>query len=481
MDDPISYLGSKQRKTEYRPARERVKDYRDVAVPRPADQSQDQGGRCIDCGLPFCHWACPIGNHIPDWNSTLRDGLWEEAYRQLAATNNLPEITGRVCPAPCEPACVLVLGWEPVTIRENELVIIEHAFEHGFIRPHPPQRRTGKSVAVVGSGPAGLCCADQLNQAGHRVVVFERDDKIGGLLRYGVPDFKLEKWVIDRRLKIWETEGIEFRTGVEVGVSEPIAQLRKTFDAVCLAGGSRAPRDLAIQGRDLGGIHFAMEYLVQSNRRVAGEEIPKSASIDAKGKRVVVIGGGDTGSDCIGTANRQGAKEVVQLEILPRPQEHRQPADPRLDPPPVLKTSTSHEEGCRREWVVQTKTFLGAKGSVRKLSCVRVEWVKTDSASRPVPREIPGTAFEVEADLVLLALGFVSPEQHEWMEKLGLARDARGNIQTDAGYMTSMEGIFSAGDMRRGQSLIVTAIAEGRRAAYHIDQHLMGVSKLPLL
>ena len=479
MNEPVVFLEVPRRETTYRPVAERVKDYRDVTVWRDETQSQQQALRCLNCGLPFCHWSCPLGNAVPTWNKHLADGEWEEAFRALQATNNLPEVTARICPALCEPACVLGICWDAVTIRENELAVIEHAFQQGFVRPRPPTRRTGQSVAVVGSGPAGLSCADQLNQAGHRVVVFERDAKAGGLLRYGIPDFKLEKWVLDRRLSIWKAEGLTFRTGVHVGVTYPVSRLRKAFDAVCLTGGSRVPRDLPIEGRQLRGIHFALDYLTQSNRRVAGERIRADALLDARGKRVVVMGGGDTGADCVGTAHRQGAARVLQLEILPRPPEHRRPDDLWPDYPVILRTSSSHEEGGERDWAVLTKAFRGTEGSVTTMACVRVEWAQPDPASRPVMREIPGTEFELEADLVLLALGFVSPERHGWLDALGVTFDARGNIQTDQRYMTSADGVFSAGDMRRGQSLVVHAISEGRKAAHHIDRYLMGTSSLP--
>ena len=481
MADPVTFIQVKRRKAGYRPVEERIKDYRDVAVMREEPASQEQASRCASCFLPFCQWSCPLGNEIPAWNAHLAKGEWEQAFRALQATNNLPEITARVCPALCEPACVLDINWDAVTIRENELAVVEHAFEHGFVQPRPPSRRTGKTAAIIGSGPAGLSCADQLNQAGHHVVVFERDQEIGGLLRCGIPDFKLEKWIIDRRLKIWKAEGIEFRPGVHVGVAYPVSRLRSTFDAVCLTGGARVSRDLPIPGRQLRGVHPALDYLVQSNRRVAGERTAPAQRIDARGKRVVVIGGGDTGADGVGTAHRQGASRVIQLELLPKPPEHRGPTDLWPDYPKILRASSSHEEGGRREWAVQTKAFLGSGGSVTGLSCIRVEWTEPSPKSRPVMREVPGTEFELEADLVLLALGFVSAEHPPWLTALGVAFDERGHVQTDAQSMTSVPGVFSAGDMRRGQSLVVHAISEGRRAAHHIDRYLVGHSDLPLL
>jgi glutamate synthase (NADPH/NADH) small chain len=375
---------------------------------------------------------------------------------------------------------VLSISWDPVTVRENELAVIEHAFTHGLVRPRPPKRRTGKSVAIVGSGPAGLSCADQLNQAGHRVTLFERDQKIGGLLRYGIPDFKLDKAILDRRLAIWQAEGITFRTGVEVGTAYPVSRLQRSFDAICLSGGSRLPRDLHIPGRELAGVHFALEYLVQANRRVGGERVSSDGPIDAIGKRVVVLGGGDTGADCVGTANRQGAKRVVQLELLPRPPEQRGPRDFWPDYPKILRTSSSHQEGVKRDWSVSTKAFLGESGAVTKLSCVRVEWSEPGPDDRPAMREVPGSAFELEADLVLLALGFVSPVPQRWWPALGVTVDARGNVQTDAQHRTTVPGVFAAGDMRRGQSLVVHAIRDGRNAAHAIDCYLMGRSALPL-
>src|SRR3990167_9202088 len=411
MGDPKGFLKLKRESIKYRPVCERIKDFREISIELTDKHAGDQASRCMDCGTPFCHWACPVANFIPEWNELLFTGRWQRAFELLNATNNFPEITGRICPALCEYSCVLGINDDPVTIRENELAIIEKAFKEGFVKPFAPKVRIGKHVAVVGSGPAGLACADQLNKAGHKVVVFERDDKIGGILRYGIPDFKLEKWVLDRRTKIWEAEGIEFVTGAHVGVTHPVADLRREFDAICVAGGARVSRDLHIPGRDLRGIHVAMDYLVQSNRRVTGERIAPERLIDANGKQVVVIGGGDTGADCVGTANRQGARRVVQLEILPQPPVQRGPADLWPDYPKVLRTSSSHEEGVRREWSVLTKAFLGARGSVERLRCIRVDWTQPDLSSAPVMQERPGTEFEVEADLVLLAMGFVSPER----------------------------------------------------------------------
>ncbi len=421
MGDPKGFLKVKRRSQEYRPVCERVRDFCDVSLLPKDERSQEQASRCMDCGTPFCHWGCPIGNYIPEWNDLTFRGRWERAYELLDATNSLSEITGRLCPAPCEYACVLSINDDPVTIRENELAIIEYAFEKGLIKPQPPKKRTNKRVAVIGSGPSGLSCAAQLNKAGHNVVVFERDDKIGGILRYGIPDFKLEKWVIDRRLKILEEEGIKFRTGINVGIDFSVSKLLKEFDAVCLAGGSRVPRNLNIEGRELKGIYFAMDYLTQANRRVQGEKdkvIHKSRGglnlpyIDAKGKRVLIIGGGDTGADCVGTAHRQGASCVVQIELLPQPPQCRTEDEPWPRYPMLLKTSTSHEEGGERFWSILTKKFVGEEGRVKRLSCVRVEFSKVDEKLCPVMREIPGSEFEIEANLAILAMGFLHPEHN---------------------------------------------------------------------
>ena len=478
MGDPRGFLKSARQDSFYREICERVKDFKEVSKFRPEKQSQEQASRCMDCFTPFCHKGCPIGNYIPEWNDYMFRGNWKAALTLLEATNNLPEITGRVCPALCEYACVLGLNDDAVTIRENELAVIELGFKKGLIGPNLVNKRTGKKIAVIGSGPAGLSCAAQLNKAGHSVVVFERDKKPGGILRYGIPDFKLEKHLIDRRVDIWKKEGIVFKTGLDIGVDYPGKKLLDEFDAVCLAGGSRVPRDLKIEGRELKGVYFAMDYLTQSNARIAGEKISKEVLIDARDKNVVVIGGGDTGSDCVGTAHRQGAACVTQIEVLPRPYECRTETYPWPKYPLLLKTTSSHEEGGERHWAVLTKNFAGEKGFIKKLSCVKVEFPETIGSSCPVMKEIPGSEFEIDADLVILAVGFLHPEHSGLLTDLNVEFDKRGNVKTGVNYMTSVEKVFSAGDMRRGQSLVVWAISEGRQSAYFIDKYLMGESNL---
>ena len=481
MGDPKGFLKTKRHTSHYRPVCERLKDYHEVMVSRSDDLSQEQASRCMDCGTPFCHWACPIGNYIPEWNDAMFKGHWQRAIELLTACNNLPEITGRLCSALCEYACVLGINDDPVTIRENELAIIEHAFKTGLIKAAPPVERTGKRVAVIGSGPAGIACADQLNRAGHKVTVFEKDDKLGGIMRYGIPDFKLEKWIIDRRLNILKEEGVEFLANTHVGQDYSVNKLLGEFDAVCLAGGSRIPRDLKIEGRDLKGIYFAMDYLIQSNKRVAGEKIPAQELIDAAGKKVLVIGGGDTGADCVGTANRQGAACVIQIEVMPKPAECRTQDFPWPIYPMILKTSTSHEEGAERKWAVLTKKFSGQNGWVKKIACVEVDFSQKDTRGCPMMKELTGSEFEIEIDMVILAVGFLHPEHTGLLKELGVQLDTKGNVRTDSRQMASVKGVFSAGDMRRGQSLVVWAISEGRRAARSIDEYLMGSSNLPLL
>jgi len=457
MGDLKGFLKVKRSKPRYRPVCERIKDFSEAAVLRAEKDSQEQASRCMDCGTPFCHWACPIGNYIPEWNDLVFHSQWEKAYQLLAATNNFPEITGRVCPALCEYSCVLGLNDDAVTVRENELAVIEYAFSHGLVKPNPPQKRSGKRVAVVGSGPAGLACADQLNKAGHLVVVFEKADKIGGILRYGIPDFKLEKYILDRRIEILKKEGIVFNTGVDVGKGLKPDYLQDHFDAFCLAAGSGPARDLNVEGRELSGIYLAMDYLLQSNKRVSGGKISADHLLDAKNKRVVVIGGGDTGADCMGVAHRQGAACVTQIEIMPKPGECRSNEYPWPKYPLLLKTSSSHEEGGRRDWLVATKKFIGSEGKVKKIFCAKVEFTK-GKGNCPEMREISNSEFEIEADLVILALGFQR-------------NDGKGLLDQ---FKAEKKNIFICGDMQRGQSLIVWAIAEGREAAQAIDKYLKG-------
>ena len=478
MGDVKGFLKHKREHAEYRSPCERVADYSDVTVARAEKISVEQASRCMDCGTPFCHWGCPLGNYIPEWNDYVYNLGWDKALELLLATNNLPEITGRLCPALCEYGCVLGINDDPVTIRENELSIIEHGYGNGFMKPNQPEKRTGKKVAVIGSGPAGLAAADQLNKAGHTVTVFERDQKLGGILRYGIPDFKLEKCVLDRRIDLWSKEGIEFKTGADCRASKLLAD----FDAVCLACGSRVPRDMKVEGRELKGIYFAMDYLMQSNRRVSGEKFDAEL-IDAKGKNVVVIGGGDTGSDCMGTAHRQGAKSVTQIEILGKPSDCRPASQPWPKYPTLFKTTSSHEEGGDRHWSVSTKKFLGdpADGAVKKLLVTKVEFKKDTAKNCMVMNEVAGSEFEIAADMVVLAMGFLHPEKQRLVEELGLELDQRGNVKTDVAHKTSKDKVFAAGDMRRGQSLIVWAISEGRRAAHNIDKFLMGKTNLPAL
>jgi len=429
----------------------------------------------MDCGIPYCHaYGCPVKNRIPDWNDMVYRGNWRKALDLLHSTCNLPEITGRVCPAPCEPACTLSINLPAVTIRHIELQIVERGWSEGWIRPEPAGFSTGKRVAVIGSGPSGLPAAQQLARRGHEVVVFEKSDRIGGLLRYGIPDFKLEKWVIDRRLEQMRGEGVVFETGVNAGVDVTADYLRRSFDAIVVAAGATVPRDLPVPGRDLKGIHFAMEFLVQQNRRNAGDSIPEAEEITAAGKHVVVIGGGDTGSDCIGTSRRQGAASITQIELLPMPPEERLPTNPWPTWPVVVRTSSSHEEGCERMWSVQTKAFLGEEGSVRKLSCVELEWSEPDAAGRRTFTEVPGSAFELRADLVLLAMGFVHVEHGPLVRDLGVATDARGNLVADEHCMTNVPGVFGAGDSVMGASLVVRAINLGRLAAEGANRWLMG-------
>jgi glutamate synthase (NADPH) small chain len=456
-----------------RPAAERIKDWFEIYQPFPEENVRTQGARCMDCGVPFCHTGCPLTNLIPDWNDLVYRGQWREAVRQLHATNNFPEFTGRICPAPCEAACVLGISEPPVTIKQIERSIIDRAFEEGYIHPEPALSKTGKQVAVIGSGPAGLAAAQQLARAGHEVTVFEKADRIGGLLRYGIPNFKMEKHLIDRRLEQMRGEGVKFLTNAHVGGNVPAEGLRKQFDAILLAGGAEQPRNLKVPGRELNGIHFAMEFLPQQNKRNEGDHVPAEGAILATGKRVVIIGGGDTGADCLGTSHRQAAAHVTQFELLPKPPDERHASTPWPLWPMQLRTESSHEEGGVRQWSMATTGFTGDEhGNVKQLHGVRVG---------PAPKfePQPGTEFTLDADLVLLAMGFLGPVRGGLIETLGVKLDQRSNVATDERHMTSVDGVFAAGDMRRGQSLVVWAIAEGRKAAKGIDAWLMGETKLP--
>jgi glutamate synthase (NADPH) small chain len=460
----------------------RVKNWQEFVKPLPDDELGRQAARCMACGIPYCHNGCPVNNLIPDWNDLVYREQWEAAVSTLHSTNNFPEFTGRICPAPCEAACTLNIEDTPVTIKTIECAIVDHGWREGLIKSQVPEVKTGKKVAVVGSGPAGLACSQQLARAGHDVTLFEKNDRIGGLLRYGIPDFKLEKWLIDRRMEQMQAEGVTFRTGVEVGNDLPMQGLLRDFDAVALTGGAEHPRDLEVEGRDLDGIYFAMDFLVQQNKRGAGDSEEVAApngTLSAKDKHVVVIGGGDTGSDCIGTSRRQGAKSITQLEIMPRPPEHEDKAMTWPDWPLKMRTSSSQEEGAERDWSVVTKRAVGANGKVEAIECVRVEWI-TDNTGRTRMEEVEGSEFRLEADMVLLAMGFLGPHRKGMINQSGVALDPRGNVRADtADYHTSVEKVFAAGDMRRGQSLVVWAIREGRQCARAVDQHLMGESSLP--
>jgi glutamate synthase (NADPH/NADH) small chain len=478
MGNPQGFIEIARITPERRPVAERVHDWGEVYKDFPEDQLKAQASRCMDCGVPFCNQGCPLGNIIPDWNDLVYRGRWSEAIKRLHATNNFPEFTGRICPAPCEGSCVLGINADPVTIKQVEVTIIERAFQEGWVQASPPPTRTGKNVAVVGSGPAGLAAAAQLNRAGHTVTVFERADRIGGLLRYGIPEFKMEKRVLDRRLELMTQEGVTFRTNANVGVNVDVDQLRTDFDALLLAGGATLPRDLPIPGRELNGIHFAMDYLPLQNKRCEGDSIPEAQFITAKGKKVVIIGGGDTGADCLGTAHRQGATSVVQFELLPEPPRERALDNPWPNWPNIFRTSSAHEEGGERKYSVLTKSFTGDNGQVKRLHAVRVEFVD-DGAGKKVIKEVPGTEFTLEADLVLLAMGFLGPERKGMLEKLGVEINPRGNVSTNSEKMTSVPGIFAAGDMSRGQSLVVWAIREGRDAARFMDKYLTGSTVLP--
>ena len=473
MGNINGFIHVKRAKPHARPIDLRLQDWKDVYLPTPETEVRDQGSRCMDCGIPFCHQGCPLGNHIPDWNDLVYRQRWRTASERLHATNNFPDFTGRLCPAPCEGSCVLGINDDPVTIKNIELSIVERAFQEGWIQATPPVVRTGKRVAVVGSGPAGLAAADQLNRAGHWVTVFEKADRIGGLLRYGIPEFKLEKRLLNRRLALLEQEGVSFRTGVTIGQDVAVSTLRQEFDAIVLCCGAEKPRDLPVPGRDLSGIHFAVDYLTQQNRRCEGDVIPDDRFITAAGKRVVIIGGGDTGADCLGTVHRQGALAVHQFELLPRPPEFRQPDNPWPQWPRIFRSSAAHEEGGERVFSISTERFVDdGHGKVKALETVHVE------AGRSGITRVAGTEALVDADLVLLAMGFVGPERGSVIAELNLRVTDRGNVWRNDNWMTSVDGVFAAGDMQRGQSLIVWAIADGRNAAAAVDAYLMGESDL---
>ena len=480
MGKTSGFLEYERHDRTYLPVEERVRNWREFIVELPEGELGRQGARCMDCGIPFCHEGCPVNNVIPDWNHLVYESRWREALDVLHSTNNFPEVTGRICPAPCEEACTLNLTDSAVTIKAIECSIADRGWSGGWIAPQPPTHQTGRRVAVVGSGPAGLACAQQLARAGHAVEVLEKNDRIGGLLRYGIPDFKMEKGIIDRRVQQMEAEGVVFRPGVHAGVDMPVSSLVDEFDAVVLAGGAEWPRDLPVEGRDLDGVHFAMDFLPQQNRRVAGEEIPEDVAITATGKHVVVIGGGDTGSDCIGTSFRQGALSVTQLEILPRPPDREEKLLTWPDWPLRFRTSSSQAEGAERDFSVTTGAIHGHDGRVRALACSRVEWERNGAGSPPRIVRVEGGDFELPADLVLLAMGFLHPVHEGMLADLEVELDPRGNVLADTrDYRTSVDNVFACGDMRRGQSLVVWAIREGRQAARAVDEHLMGRSDLP--
>jgi glutamate synthase (NADPH) small chain len=479
MGKPTGFLEFTRELPGKRSVQERKHDYKEFVQPYSPEQLNHQAARCMDCGIPFCHHGCPLGNIIPEFNDAVYRKQWQEAYEILSSTNNFPEFTGRICPAPCESSCVLGINQPAVAIEEIEKHIIEIAFEKGFVKAKKPNIRTGKKVAVVGSGPAGLATAAQLNYAGHTVTVFERDDAPGGLLRYGIPDFKLEKWVVDRRIKLMEEEGVSFKCKANVGLNISVNDLLREFQAIVLAGGSTIPRNLSMPGRELKGVHFAMEFLTQQNKRISNHHFSEE-DIFAKNKNVVVIGGGDTGSDCVGTSNRHGAKSVTQFELLPKPPQSRTAFMPWPTYPMVLKTSSSHEEGCDRDWAIATKEFIGdANGCLKAIKTVRLEWklLEDDRPAKFV--EIPGSEKEIPCELALLAMGFVHPQHEGLINELEIEKDERGNVRaTEKDYQTNIPKIFTAGDMRRGQSLVVWAISEGRECARRVDEYLVSYSLL---
>jgi len=459
---------------------ERISDWQEIYLEWSDSDSRRQASRCMDCGVPFCNSGCPLGNLIPEFNDFVYHGAWQEAIQRLHATNNFPEFTGRVCPAPCEASCTLSINSDPVTIEMIEKTIVERGWEEGWIKPEPAENKTGKKVAVVGSGPSGLAAAQQLARAGHSVTVFERNEYIGGLLAIGIPEFKLEKRVVDRRVDQMKKEGVEFKVSTNVGIDITHEELLENFDAVCLAGGSTVPRDLPVEGRELNGVHFAMDFLGQQNRRLKGQEFSPEETIDVKGKNVVIIGGGDTGADCLGTSHRQGAANIVQMEIMPRPPEERITTNPWPQWPTIFRTSSAHEEGGDRDFNVLTKRFVDdGNGNIKRLECARVEWVKDKETGRFNMNEIPGSEFTLEADAVFLAMGFLHPQHEGLLDALGVEYDARGNVAADGSMKTNLDKVFACGDMQRGQSLVVHAIASGRRTARMIDIFLTGDSRLP--
>jgi len=464
---------------DYAPVNERTQHYKEFLIPLENKELKEQSARCMDCGIPYCHNGCPVNNLIPDWNDLVYEGNWKAALETLHSTNNFPEFTGRICPAPCEASCTLNITDQPVTIKSIECAIIDRGWEENWILPKISQSKTGKKVAVIGSGPAGLACAQQLARVGHSVTLFEKNASLGGLLRYGIPDFKMEKHLIDRRLTQMRAEGVVFRSNTEVGVTVSADEILQQFDAMVLSGGSETPRDLGVPGRDLDGVHYAMDFLAQQNKRIAGEDVTDNRTILAGGKHVVVIGGGDTGSDCVGTSIRQGAASVTQLEVMPKPPEMEDKALSWPNWPLKLRTSSSHLEGADRDWSVATKAFTGDDGRVTGLELVRNEWKQNENGQFSMA-ELPATKFHLKADLVLLAMGFIHPKPAGLLDELSIALDERGNVKADeTSYKTSRKNVFVAGDMRRGQSLVVWAIKEGRRAARAVDEHLMGMSTLP--
>jgi glutamate synthase (NADPH/NADH) small chain len=482
MGKPTGFKEYERQERSYAPAADRVQHYREFVIPLGDNELSLQGARCMDCGIPFCHQGCPVNNIIPDWNDLVYQHKWQAALAVLHSTNNFPEFTGRICPAPCEAACTLNIDDNPVSIKTIECAIVDKGWEEGWIEPQIAAHKTGKRVAIVGSGPAGLACAQQLARAGHNVELFEKQDRIGGLMRYGIPDFKMEKHIIDRRMAQMQAEGVKFHTEAHIGVTTPARQLLDDFDAVVLTGGSEHSRDLEVPGRELDGVHFAMTFLPQQNKRNAGDTIDPEVSLTANDRHVIVIGGGDTGSDCIGTSFRQGALSVTQLEIMPRPPEKEDKALTWPNWPNKLRTSSSQEEGAKRDWSVSTRSIEGENGKVTAINCVRVDWKQDDNGQWQM-EEIPGSEFQLKADLVLLAMGFIHPVHAGMLQELGVELDPRGNVkgttEGTAAYHTSIDKVFSAGDMRRGQSLVVWAIREGRQCARAVDEFLMGSTELP--